>query len=157
MRWDSKLPLLRKDFIIDPYQLYETAQAGADAILLIAAILDPPLLKQWIKLAGELGLDALVEVHTLPELRTALEADARIIGVNNRDLTTFHVDISTSVHLAPHVPDSIILISESGIQTPDDVRMLREAGFDALLIGELFMRADNPGKSLRELMIRSLN
>ena len=150
-------PILQKDFIIDPYQLYEAAQTGADAILLIVAILDPSLLRQLMELAEKLGLDVLVEVHSLPELRIALESDARIIGVNNRDLKTFRVDINTSVHLAPHVPDSVILVSESGIQTAEDIRILREAGFDAFLIGELFMKSNNPGKSLRELMIRSLN
>jgi indole-3-glycerol phosphate synthase len=150
-------PILRKDFIFDSYQLYEAVQAGADAILLIVAILDPAQLKQLMALAEKLGLDVLVEVHSLPELRIALESDARIIGVNNRDLTTFRVDMNTSVHLAPHVPDSVILVSESGIQTADDIRMLRGAGYDAFLIGELFMKSGNPGKSLRELMIRSLN
>lgn len=150
-------PILRKDFIFDSYQLYESAQAGADAILLIVAILGPPQLKQLMLLAEKLSLDVLVEVHSLPELRIALETDARIIGVNNRDLKTFRVDINTSVHLAPHVPDSVILVSESGIQTADDIRMLREAGYDAFLIGELFMKSKNPGRSLRELMIRSLN
>ena len=150
-------PILRKDFIIDSYQLYETAQVGADAILLIVAILDPPQLKQLMGLAEKLGLDVLMEVHSLPELRIALEMDARIIGVNNRDLKTFRVDINTSLHLAPHVPDSVILVSESGIQTADDIRMLREAGYDAFLIGELFMKSKSPGKTLRELMIRSLN
>lgn len=150
-------PILRKDFIFDSYQLYEAAQAGADAILLIVAILDPPQIKQLMLLAEKLGLDVLVEVHSLPELRIALEMDARIVGVNNRDLTTFRVDINTSLHLSPHVPDSVILVSESGIQTADDIRLLREAGYDAFLIGELFMKSKNPGKSLRELMIRSLN
>lgn len=150
-------PILRKDFIFDNYQLYEAAQAEADAVLLIVAILEPALLSRLIELAEKLGMDALVEVHELSELRTALECNAQIIGVNNRDLKTFRVDMNTSVHLAPHVPDSVILVSESGIQTADDIRILRNAGFDGFLIGEFFMKSFNPGKALRELIIRSLN
>jgi indole-3-glycerol phosphate synthase len=150
-------PILRKDFIFDSYQLYEAAKAGADAVLLIVAILDPPLLSNLIELAEQLGMDALVEVHDLSELRIALECNAQIIGVNNRDLKTFRVDINTSVHLAPHVPDSILLVSESGIQTADDIRILRNAGYDGYLIGEFFMQSINPGKALRELIIRSHN
>ncbi|MFN8007074.1 MAG: indole-3-glycerol phosphate synthase TrpC [Terriglobia bacterium] len=150
-------PILQKDFIVDPWQLYEAAQSGADAILLIVAILEPAQLKDLSELANRLGLDVLVEVHNLTELRIALEAESRIVGVNNRDLKTFRVDISTTIHLAPHVPDSVLLVSESGIQTADDIRMLRDAGVDAFLIGEIFMKSKNPGRALRELMIRSLN
>lgn len=150
-------PLLRKDFIFDPYQVYEAAGVGADAILLIVAILDAPMLASLIQLAEQTGLDALVEVHDRQELNTALGAGAKIIGINNRDLKTFRVDLHTTLQLAPHVPDAAILVSESGIHTADDIRMLRDAGCDAFLIGEAFMKADKPGRALRELMIRSLN
>ncbi len=108
-------------------------------------------------MAEQLGLDALVEVHDRQELNTALGAGARIIGINNRDLKTFKVDLQTTLQLAPHVPDAAILVSESGIHTADDIRMLRDAGCDAFLIGEAFMRSEKPGNALRELMIRSLN
>jgi indole-3-glycerol phosphate synthase len=150
-------PLLRKDFIFDPCQIYETAAAGADAVLLIAAILDATMLTNLIGLAEEVGLDSLVEVHDLHELNTAVGCRARIIGINNRDLTTLKVDLHTTLQLAPHVPDAAILVSESGIQTADDIRMLRDVGCDAFLIGEAFMKSDRPGRALRELIIRSLN
>ena len=150
-------PILRKDFLFDPYQIYEAAEAGSDAVLLIVAILEPKTLSSLLEIAHKQELDALVEVHNPEELRIALDCGATIVGVNNRDLKTFKVDLQTSMHLAPHVPDSIILVSESGINTSDDIRILRDAGYDAFLIGELFMKAEHPGKALRELMIRSLN
>lgn len=157
VRSNVSRPLLRKDFIFDPYQVYESAAAGADAILLIVAILDATTLSSLIELAEEVGLDVLVEVHNLQELHLALSCGAKIIGINNRDLKTFRVDLQTTLQLAPHVPDAAILVSESGIHTADDIRMLRDAGCDAFLIGEAFMRSDKPGQALRELMIRSLN
>jgi len=157
VRRNVSRPLLRKDFIFDPYQLSEAVGAGADAILLIVAILDAPTLASLIRLAEQLGLDALVEVHDLQELNTALGAGAKIIGINNRNLKTFKVDLHTTLQLAPHVPDAAILVSESGIHTADDIRMLRDVGCDAFLIGEAFMRSEKPGSALRELMIRSLN
>jgi len=150
-------PLLRKDFILDAYQVREASAAGADALLLIVAILEAKILEQLMKLAESLGLDVLVEVHDRHELDIALNCGAKIVGVNNRDLKTFKVDLHTTLQLAPHVPDSIVLVSESGIQTADDIRLLREAGCDAFLIGEAFMKSDKPGRALRELMIRSLN
>lgn len=150
-------PLLRKDFIFDPYQVYESARAGADAILLIVAILDAAELASLIQLAELSGLDALVEVHDLQELNTALGAGAKIVGINNRNLKTFKVDLHTTLQLAPHVPDATVLVSESGIHTADDIRMLRDVGCDAFLIGEAFMKSERPGRALRELMIRSLN
>ena len=150
-------PLLRKDFIFDPYQVYETAAAGADAILLIVAILDAATLASLAKLAADVGLDVLIEVHSLQELDTALGCGAKIIGINNRDLKTFRVDLHTTLQLAPHVPDSTILVSESGIHTADDIRMLRDVGCDAFLIGEAFMKSEKPGRALRELMVRTLN
>ena len=135
----------------------EAIGAGADAILLIVAILDAATLASLIQLAEQAGTGCLVEVHDRQELNTALGAGAKIIGINNRDLKTFKVDLHTTLQLAPHVPDATILVSESGINTADDIRMLREAGCDAFLIGEAFMKSEKPGRALRELMIRSLN
>lgn len=157
VRQNVSCPILCKDFIFDPYQIYEATAAGADAVLLIVAVLNPETLVGLLELAHRLGKDVLVEVHSLRELNTALECGAKILGINNRDLKTFKVDLQTSIKLAPHVPDSILLVSESGISTADDVRRLREAGCDAFLIGEHFIKSEHPGKALRELMIRSLN
>ncbi|HXG93156.1 MAG TPA: indole-3-glycerol phosphate synthase TrpC [Blastocatellia bacterium] len=146
------LPLLRKDFLFDDYQLYETAVAGADAILLIVAMLGDELLARLIALAAELRLDSLVEVHSEEEMSRAARAGARIIGVNNRDLTTFAVDLNTSIRLAPLAPSGATLVSESGITVGADIRLLKEAGFDAFLVGEHFMRAADPGAALARLI-----
>jgi indole-3-glycerol phosphate synthase len=146
------LPLLRKDFIFDPYQLYESRVADADAVLLIVAILEDELLVRLIGLANELGLDALVEVHSADEMMRAARAGASLIGVNNRDLTTFNVDVDASIQLAPLAPDGVILVSESGINTGSDIRRLRSAGFSAFLVGEHLMRAQHPGEALRRLI-----
>ena len=146
------LPLLRKDLIFDEYQLYESVVAGADAVLLIVAILGDELLAKLIQLSGELGLDALVEVHSADEMKRAAQACASIIGVNNRDLTTFTVDLGTSLELAPLAPSNAILVGESGINSGEDIRRLRWAGFNAFLIGEHLMRADDPGGALRRLI-----
>src|SRR5262249_33513368 len=149
----TKLPLLRKDFIIDPVQIFEAAIAGADAVLLIVAALDASSLKQLRSLAeDELGLDALVEVHSADELKLALHADAKIIGVNNRDLGTFRVSLSTSERLIGEAPRDRILISESGIQNADSLVHLHKIGFRGFLIGEKLMRAANPETALRELV-----
>jgi len=147
-----ELPLLRKDFIFDDYQVYESLVAGADALLLIVAILEDELLARLIGLANELGLDALVEVHSADEMTRAVRAGAAIIGINNRDLTTFEVDLNTSIQLAPHAPKDAILVSESGINTGSDIRTLRSAGFSACLVGEHLMRAEDPGEALRRLI-----
>lgn len=146
------LPLLRKDFVFDDYQLWESAEAGADAILLIVAILSDGLLRRLIALSAELGLDALVEVHTEEEMKRALGAGARLIGINNRDLTTFAVDIDTSIKLAPLAPRDAILVAESGITTAADIKRLKAAGCNAYLIGEHLMRAEDPGIALRQLL-----
>jgi indole-3-glycerol phosphate synthase len=146
------LPLLRKDFIIDEYQIYESAVASADAVLLITAILDDPLLGRLLGLARELNLDALVEVHSRDEMNRAVRAGANIIGVNNRNLTNFEVDLNTSFELAAMAPSDAILVSESGITRGSDIRRLKQAGFGAFLVGEHFMRADDPGSALRELI-----
>jgi indole-3-glycerol phosphate synthase len=151
------LPTLRKDFIFDPYQIFEAALNGASAILLIVAALEPSHFQELQETALRLGLSVLVEVHDAQELETALSAGSKIIGINNRDLRTFRVDLQTSLRLGPLVPDSCLLVSESGITTPDDIFLLQDAGFDAFLIGELFMRSLHPGKTLRELIIRRLN
>jgi indole-3-glycerol phosphate synthase len=145
-------PLLRKDFIFDPYQLYESRVAGADAVLLIVAILDDELLARLIELANELGLDALVEVHSADEMSRAGTAGASIVGVNNRDLTSFKVDLDTSIKLAPVAPKGSVLVSESGITTVADIRRLRSAGLHAFLIGEHFMRAQDPRAALKDLL-----
>lgn len=147
-----ELPLLRKDFIFDEYHLYESALAGADALLLIVAILDDELLERLIELTKKLGLDALVEVHSEHEMERAARAGAAIIGVNNRDLTTFQVDLKTSLRLGPLAPAGAILVSESGISTRGHLEELKSAGFSAFLVGEHLMRAENPGDALSSLI-----
>jgi indole-3-glycerol phosphate synthase len=152
-RFSTNLPLLRKDFIIDPIQILEAAVAGADAVLLIVAALDDAQLCELRALAeDELGLDALVETHTSGELRRALNAGARIIGVNNRDLRTFRVSLKTSEHLIAEAPRDRILISESGLQRTESLLRLRTLGFRGFLIGEALMRAADPEKSLHNLI-----
>lgn len=148
----APLPLLRKDFIFDEYQLYEAAHAGADAILLIAAILDGPQLNDLLKAAYSLGLDALVEVHDREDIEKALCYDVRLLGINNRNLRTFETTLQTSFNLASDLPRELTLVSESGIRTRDDIERLRAAGFHAFLIGEELMRAQDEGKALRELL-----
>jgi indole-3-glycerol phosphate synthase len=148
-----KLPLLRKDFTIDPLQIYEARLIGADAILLIAAILTPDELKSYHRLAKDLGMDALVEVHDRAEMETVLELGlAELVGINNRDLRTFVTDLKTTEELARLVPDGATLVSESGISSPDDIRRVREAGARAVLIGEHFMRQPDVGEAVRALM-----
>jgi indole-3-glycerol phosphate synthase len=152
-RSSTKLPLLCKDFIIDPMQVFEAAIAGADAVLLIAAALDEMSLAELRTLAeNELGLDALVEVHNSEELNRALNARAKIIGVNNRDLRTFQVSLNTSERLIAEAPRGKIMVSESGLQSAESLVRLRELGFRAFLIGEVLMRAADPEKSLRNLI-----
>ena len=146
------LPVLRKDFVFDEYQVYESAAAGADAILLIVAALDDETLWQLRRVAeDELGMDALVEVHISQEMKRAVASGATLIGVNNRDLRTFEVSLETSLSLAREAPSDALLISESGLRGPDDLRRLREAGYHGFLIGETLMRADNPEQTLRDL------
>lgn len=152
-RISTNLPLLRKDFIIDPIQILEAAVAGADAVLLIVAALDETSLTQLRALAeDELGLDALIETHTPGELRRALNAGARIIGVNNRDLRTFRISLKTSERLIAEAPRDRILISESGLQRADSLLSLRTLGFRGFLIGEALMREQDPEASLRDLV-----
>ncbi|MBX3700415.1 MAG: indole-3-glycerol phosphate synthase TrpC [Dokdonella sp.] len=145
------LPVLRKDFTIDPYQVHEARAIGADAILLIVAALDDAALLELTLLASELGLDVLVEVHDEAELERALDLPVRLIGVNNRNLRTFETSLETSLRLRPRVAAGRLLVAESGIHAPADVAMLRAAGIDAFLVGEAFMRAPDPGAELARL------
>lgn len=145
------LPVLRKDFVIDPYQVYEARAIGADCILLIVAALTDSALLELSLLAAELDLDVLCEVHDAEELERALALPVPLIGVNNRNLRTFHTALDTSLELQQLMEYDRILVSESGIHTPDDVATLRDAGINAFLVGEAFMRADDPGAELKRL------
>jgi indole-3-glycerol phosphate synthase len=144
-------PLLRKDFLFEEYQLYEARCAGADAVLLITAILAPALLSELIGISRSLGMDPLVEVHDEAELERALAAGAEIIGVNNRDLRTFEVDLSTTERLARLVPAERLIVAESGIFSRDDIRRLAACGVQGVLIGEALVTAPDPGTKIREL------
>ena len=148
----SSVPLLDKDFIIDPYQIYQARYYGADAILLIAAILTDDQLLSLLELAGQLGLAALVEVHTLEELNRVLSTNATVIGINNRDLTNFNVTIDTSLQLVKYIPEGTIVVSESGLDSKESLLTLHAAGFDAFLIGEALMKANNIADKLREFI-----
>jgi len=146
------LPLLRKDFIIDPLQIYEASMLGADAVLLIVSILDDSMLAALSKLAGELNMECLVEVHSQEELKRACGAGAGIIGINNRDLKTFKTDIMTTLRLIEQIDqDGVVTVSESGINTAADVAMMRAAGVNAVLVGEALMRETDIGGKVREL------
>ena len=148
---DKKLPLLRKDFILDSYQVYESRACGADGLLLIVAILTPEKLETLLELSHELGMSCLVEVHNEAELEIALRSQARIIGINNRDLSTFAVDLATTKRLRPLIPPDRIVVSESGIKNRSDLEKLREWGVDAVLIGESLMSAANIAAKMKEL------
>ncbi len=147
----SSLPILRKDFIVDPYQVYETAAAGADALLLIVAALEFDDLARLYAEARAIDLDVLVEVHDEEELDRALEVDADVIGINNRDLTDFTVDLNRTFDLLTDVPAGKIVVSESGLWSSEQLAELERVGIDAVLVGELLMRADDPEVALREL------
>jgi indole-3-glycerol phosphate synthase len=146
-----KLPVLRKDFIVDAWQVWEARAAEADSFLLIAAVLSDAALRELIALGRELGMEPLVEVHTADELARALAAGASIVGVNNRDLRSFEVRVETSLELAEAIPQECIAVSESGLRTSADLRRLRAAGFDAFLIGEHLMQRQDPAAALREI------
>ncbi len=152
IRKSVALPLLRKDFIIDEYQIFEARAAGADAILLIAACLERHQIEEYIGIAKQLGLDVLVESHTYKELDTSLLAGAELVGINNRDLATFKVSLQTTIDLLSDVPDDRTVVSESGIMTRADVLKLRQAGVDAILVGEGLMRERDIGKKVKELL-----
>ena len=163
----SSLPILRKDFLFDGYQVYESAEAGADALLLIVAALERECLEEMLRLTDALGMDALVEVHTAAEMRRALDAGAKIIGINNRDLHSFEVSLDVSVELARSAgkgwhsenedresfgSDEVLLVSESGIKTGADIRRLQLLGFKGFLVGETLMRSADPASKLQEII-----
>jgi len=139
----AAIPTLRKDFVIDPYQIYEAKILGAKAVLLICALLDTETLAGYIKTAGELGLSSLVEIHNETEAEQAVKAGARIIGINNRDLKTFKVDLAVTARLRSLIPAGVLVVAESGISSSEDVRAIKSVGVDAALVGESLMRAKN--------------
>ncbi len=145
-------PILRKDFIFDEYQIYESRANKADAILLISAILDKNQAAEYLHLAEELGLSVLFEVHDFKELEMAFLIDSEIIGINNRDLKTLQVDINTTFELKKEIPSNKIIVSESGIKTREDVKRLEDAGIDSMLVGAAFLEAEDIGKKIDELM-----
>jgi indole-3-glycerol phosphate synthase len=145
------LPVIRKDFIIDPYQVYEARVMGADCILLIVAALDDARLKELSELAAELGLDVLVEVHDEAELERALKLPNKLVGINNRNLRTFETSLDTTLSMLDKIPDDRLVVTESGIHTPEHVKLMRDNNVNAFLVGEAFMVADDPGEKLREL------
>ncbi|UBB24521.1 indole-3-glycerol phosphate synthase TrpC [Pseudoxanthomonas japonensis] len=149
------LPVLRKDFTIDPYQVYEARVLGADCILLIVAALDDNQLVDLSGLAMQLDMDVLVEVHDIDELERALQVPVPLVGINNRNLRTFEVSLETTLAMKDAVPRDRLLVTESGILVPDDVARMRAAGVNAFLVGETFMRADEPGEALRQLFFAS--
>ena len=152
VRQATSLPIVRKDFVFEEYQVYESAAAGADALLLIVAALDDATLTRLRQLTeDELSMDALVEVHTSEEMDRARSSGAKLIGVNNRNLGTFAVSLETSVKLAPSAGDDALLISESGIESADDIQRLHDLGYRGFLIGESLMRADDPGEIIRKM------
>lgn len=145
------IPILRKDFIIDPYQIYEARAIGADAVLLIAALLLPETLKEYAGIARSLGLACLMEAHNEEELEKVLKAGGNIIGINNRDLKTFNVDLDTTARLAKMVPKDCVIVSESGIKSHEDMQTVKSAGAKAVLIGETLMRSGGVAVTMREL------
>lgn len=148
----TKIPVLRKDFIFDPWQVWEARATEADSFLLIAAILEDGTLRELLALGRELGMEPLVEAHTREELKRAVESGARIIGVNNRDLKTFAVRVETSLDLIEEIPEECIAVSESGLRSHEDLKKLRGAGYDAFLIGEHLIAVPEPDAALRELL-----
>ncbi|HUH13464.1 MAG TPA: indole-3-glycerol phosphate synthase TrpC [Longimicrobiales bacterium] len=151
----AALPLLRKDFLIDPVQVEESRAAGADAVLLIVRILEDAALRELLRAAAEWGMDALVEAHDAREVERALQAGARIVGINSRDLATFRTDLAVAERLAAAVPGELVAVAESGIHTAADVDRMGRAGVDAVLVGESLMRAADPGAALRALTGRA--
>jgi indole-3-glycerol phosphate synthase len=152
VRKTVSIPLLRKDFTIHPLQIYEARAIGADAILLIAAILNKQQLKEYIEVAIDLGLDVLVEVHDRAELETVLELEIQLIGINNRDLRTFITDLKVTEQLMVHIPDHYLIVSESGISTPQHITYLQTMGVQAVLVGEHFMRQPDVTLAVNQLM-----
>ena len=147
-----RLPILRKDFIIDPLQILEARAFGADAVLLIVGILDHKTLKTLLEEADRYNLDCLCEVHSEDEIDTAISCGARIIGINNRNLNTFEINLDVTKHLRPKIPENITVVSESGIHTPEDVAFVRQCGVDAILVGTELMKADDVSLKIAEIM-----
>lgn len=145
------VPVLRKDFTVDPYQVVEARAIGADAVLLIVAALEDAQMRELAQTAAEYELDVLVEVHDRSELDRALDLPCPLVGINNRDLHNFETSLQTTIDLLPHIPDDRLVVTESGIHTPEDVALMRKANVLTFLVGEAFMRADEPGEKLREL------
>jgi indole-3-glycerol phosphate synthase len=152
VRSATSLPILRKDFVTDPYEIAEARACGADAVLLIVAALEPAQLRDLVGVASSRGMAALIEVHDEAQTAAALEAGARAIGVNHRDLRTFNVDLGLTERLRKLIPKEVVLVAESGIHDPADARRMREAGADAILVGEALMRASDPAAQIRELI-----
>ena len=148
-----ELPVLRKDFMIDPYQIFESKALGADCILLIVAALELNHMKELESLAAELDMDVLVESHDEHELEKALQLNTKLIGVNNRNLKTFDVSLQTTLNLLKEIPNDKITVTESGIFTSQDINLMKQHGIYSFLVGEAFMRDDNPGKSLKQLLV----
>ncbi|MBP6378287.1 MAG: indole-3-glycerol-phosphate synthase, partial [Kaistella sp.] len=151
IRNEIKIPLLRKDFMIDEYQFYEAKSIGADVILLIAACLSPSQVKDFTCLSHELGMEVLLEIHTESEL-THFNKDIDLVGINNRNLKDFKVDLQHSVHLKNFLPKETLSVAESGIYSVEDFKFLKEKGFDGFLMGEYFMKNQNPGKAFEEFV-----
>ncbi|HEB63453.1 MAG TPA: indole-3-glycerol phosphate synthase TrpC [Gammaproteobacteria bacterium] len=148
-----KLPVIRKDFIIDPYQVYEARAIGADAILLIVSALNDTKMQELNELAHQLGMDVLVEIHDQAELQRALQLNIPLLGINNRNLRTFETSLNTTLDLLDQIPDDRIVVTESGIHSAQDVKLMRDHNVNAFLVGEAFMRTENPGKTLAELFL----
>ncbi|AMO23415.1 indole-3-glycerol phosphate synthase TrpC [Ramlibacter solisilvae] len=153
-RASCDLPVLRKDFMIDPYQIYESRAMGADCVLLIAACLDDARMQELEAVARSLDMAVLVEVHDRAELERALKLRTRLVGINNRNLRSFEVSLATTIEMLPDVPEGRLVVTESGIATRADVKTMRQAGVDAFLVGEAFMRAEDPGEALAALFSR---
>ena len=151
-RGACSLPVIRKDFIVDPYQVFEARALGADCILLIVAALDDEPLKTLHDLANSLGMDVLVEVHDADELQRALQLNLSLVGINNRNLRTFETSLQTTLDLLSDIPDNVVVVSESGLHKTEDIALLRQHHVNTFLIGEAFMRQENPGEALRRLV-----
>ena len=150
----TALPALRKDFMVDAWQVFESRALGADCILLIVAALDPGRLRDFDAIARELGMDVLIEVHDAGEVEAALALEPTLLGINNRDLRTFETTLATTLDLLPAVPPGVAVVTESGIHAPEDVQRMRNGGVEAFLVGEAFMREEDPGAALERLFFR---